>query len=66
MKLTVLLAQFFQPSIDCIVKADLEQKNSECELLAHLEQTNSAHKTISFGLYTSFFEFEIIFCIFSM
>ena len=33
MKLTVLLAQFFQPSIHCIVEADLEQKNCACELL---------------------------------
>ena len=45
----------------------LEQENSACELHAHLEQkNNSAHKTISFGLYTSFFELEAIFCIFSM
>ena len=38
------IAQFFQPSIDCIVKAVLEQMNS-------------AHKTISVGLnlYSSFF-----------
>ena len=35
------VALFFQPSIDCIVKAVLEQKNS-------------AHKTISVSFYTSF------------
>ena len=35
------VAQFFQPSIDCIVKAVLEQKNN-------------AHKTISVGLYTRY------------
>jgi hypothetical protein len=35
------IAQFFQPSIDCIVKAALEQKNS-------------AHKTISVSFYLSF------------
>jgi hypothetical protein len=34
------LAQFFQPSIDCIVKSVLEQKNS-------------AHKTISVSVYSS-------------
>ena len=38
------VAQFFQPSIDCIVKAVLEQRNS-------------AHKTISVGLYSSFFKY---------
>jgi hypothetical protein len=36
------VAEFFQPSIDCIVEAVLEQKKS-------------AHKTISVSLYTSFF-----------
>ena len=36
------VAQIFQPSIDCIVKAVLEQKNN-------------AHKTISVSLYSSFF-----------
>jgi hypothetical protein len=36
------VAEFFQPSIDCIVEAVLEQKNS-------------AHKTISVSLYTSLF-----------
>jgi len=40
------VAQFFQPSIDCIVKAVLEQKNT-------------AHKTISVSLYTSFYRFPI-------
>jgi hypothetical protein len=39
------IAQFFQPSIDCIVKAVLEQKNI-------------AHKTISVSCYTSFFEYR--------
>ena len=38
------VAQFFQPSIDCIVKAVLEQKNS-------------AHKPISVSLYSSFFRY---------
>ena len=38
------VAQFFQPSIDCIVEAVLEQKNS-------------AHKTISVSLYSSIFKF---------
>ena len=37
------VAQFFQPSIDCIVKAVLEQKNT-------------AHRTISVSFYTSFFK----------
>ena len=36
------LAQFFQPSIDCIVNGVLEQKDN-------------AHKTISVSLYLSFF-----------
>ena len=36
------VAQFFQLSIDCVVKAVLEQKNT-------------AHKTISVSLYVSFF-----------
>ena len=39
------VAQFFQPSIDCIVKAVLEQNNS-------------AHKTISVSLYTSYFKYR--------
>ena len=40
------VALFFQPSIDCIVKAVLEQKNS-------------AHKTISVSLdHTSFFKYH--------
>jgi hypothetical protein len=38
------IAQFFQPSIDCIVKAVLEQRNS-------------AHKTISVSFYSSFFNY---------
>ena len=38
------VAQFFQPSIDCVVRAVLEQKNN-------------AHKTISVSLYTSFFKY---------
>ena len=37
------IAQFFQPSIDCIVKAVLEQKNS-------------AHKTISVSIFSSVFK----------
>ena len=49
------IAHFFQPSIDCIIKAVLEQRKS-------------AHKTISVSLYSSFFKigFQSIFCIFSM
>ena len=49
------VAQFFQPSIDCIVKAVLEQKNS-------------ASRTISVSLYMSFFKyrFPTIFCVFSI
>jgi hypothetical protein len=39
------VAEFFQPSVDCIVKAVLEQK--KC-----------AHKTISVSLYTSFFTYR--------
>ena len=39
------VAQFFQPSIDCIVKAVLEQKSS-------------AHKTISVSLYTTLFGYH--------
>ena len=39
------IAQFFQPSIDCIVKAVLEQQKS-------------AHKTISVSLYLSFFKYQ--------
>ena len=39
------IAQFFQPSVDCIVKAVLEQKKS-------------AHKTISVSLYTSFYKYH--------
>ena len=39
------IAEFFQPSIDCIVKTVLEQKNS-------------AHKTISVSLYTSFYKYR--------
>ena len=39
------VAQFFQPSIDCIVKAVLEQKNS-------------AHKPISVSLYMTFFKYR--------
>ena len=38
------IAGFFQPSIDCIVKAVLQQKNS-------------AHKTISVSLCASFFKY---------
>ena len=38
------IAQFFQPSVDCIVKAVLEQKKS-------------AHKTISVSLYSLFFKY---------
>jgi hypothetical protein len=38
------VAQFFQPSIDCIVKAVLEQK--------------SAHKTISVSLYTPLYKYR--------
>ena len=38
------IAQFFRPSIDCIVTAILEQKKS-------------AHKMISVGLYDSFFKY---------
>ena len=38
------IAQFFQPSVDCIVNSVLEQKNS-------------AHKTISVSLYSSFFKY---------
>ena len=41
------VAKFFQPSIDCIVKAVLEQKKS-------------AHKTISVSLYTSIFKFRFL------
>ena len=40
------VAQFFQPSIDCIVKAVLEQRNS-------------AHKTVSVSVYTSFFKYRL-------
>ena len=50
------VAQFFQLSIDCIVKAVLEQKNS-------------AHKTISVSLVTCYslnIGFQTIFFIFSM
>jgi hypothetical protein len=39
------VAPFFQPSIDCIVKAVLEEKNS-------------AHKTVSVSLFTSFFKYR--------
>ena len=39
------VAQFFQPSIDCIVKAVLEQRRS-------------AHKTISVSLYTSLYKYR--------
>ena len=38
------IAQFFQPSIDCIVNAVLEQKNN-------------AHKTISVSLFSSLFKY---------
>ena len=38
------IAQFFQPSVDCIVKAVLEQKKS-------------AHRTISVSLYSSFYKY---------
>ena len=37
------VARFFQPSLECIVRVVLEQKDS-------------AHKTISVSLYTSFFK----------
>ena len=50
------VAQFFRLSIDCIVKAVLEQKNS-------------AHKTISVSLVTCYslnIGFQTIFFIFSM
>ena len=51
------IAQFFQPSIDCIVKAVLEQKNN-------------AHKMISVSIFTSLFNIilQAIFCfkLFSM
>jgi hypothetical protein len=40
-----VVAQFFQPSIECIVQAVLEQKSS-------------AHKTISVSLYTSLFKYH--------
>ena len=39
------IAQFFQPSINCIVKAALEQKNS-------------AHKTISVSLCSTLFTYR--------
>jgi hypothetical protein len=39
------VARFFQPSIECIDKAVLEQKNS-------------AHKTISVSLFTSLFKYR--------
>jgi tRNA A37 threonylcarbamoyltransferase TsaD len=39
------VAGFFQPSIDCIVKAVLEQKKT-------------AHKTISVSIYTSFIKYR--------
>ena len=39
------IAQFFQPSVDCIVNAVLGQKNS-------------AHKSISVNLYSSFFKYH--------
>ena len=39
------VAQFFQPSIDCIVKAVLELKNG-------------AYKAIAVSLYTSFFNYR--------
>jgi hypothetical protein len=42
------VAEFFQPSIDCIVKAVLEQKKS-------------AHKTISVSLYTSFLKYPFFY-----
>ena len=49
------IALFFQPSIDCIVKVVLEQKNS-------------AHKTISvsLSLHSLDIGFQSIFCVFSM
>ena len=51
------VAQFFQLSIDCIVKAVLEQRNS-------------AHRTISVSLtftcHSLNIDFQSIFCIFSM
>ena len=46
------VAQFFQPSIDCIVKAVLEQRNS-------------AHKTVSVSVYTSFFKYRSLINAFS-
>ena len=39
------VAQFFQLSIDCIIKAVLEEKKT-------------AHKTISVSLYVSFFKYR--------
>ena len=39
------ITEFFQPSVDCIVKAILAQKNS-------------AHKTISVSLYWSFLKYK--------
>ena len=39
------VAEFFQPSIDCIVKAVLEQRKN-------------AHKTISVSFHPSFFEYR--------
>jgi hypothetical protein len=39
------VAQFFQPSIDCVLKAVLEQRNS-------------AYKTISVSFYASFFKYR--------
>ena len=41
------IAQFFQPSIDCIVKAVLEQQKS-------------AHKTISVSLCSSFYKYQFL------
>ena len=46
------IAEFFQPSVDCIFKATLAQKNS-------------AHKTISVSLFWSFFIYRFpnnLFC----
>ena len=40
------VAQFFQPSIDCIVKGVIEQKNN-------------AHKMISVSLYTTIFKYRV-------
>ena len=41
------VALFFQPSIDCIVKAVLEQRNN-------------AHKTVSVSFSTSFFKYRFL------